>query len=183
MAVERALGLAGGAGGVAEGSSSPLVEFGPLEILVLGRNQRLVTGEAREAGRGLGALFGHQYDPALRRELRRQPLDQRDKARIDEKQPVRGMIDDVDDLFIEEPRVDRVADCADAGDRVIKLEMAKGVPGERPDAVAGLDSQPQQRAGEPFGSALGLAIGIAVDRRLRQFARRFRYRDDKSPRA
>jgi len=46
--------------------------------------------------------------------MRRQPLDERDKARIDEEQPVRGMIDYVGDLFIEQPRVDRVADRADA---------------------------------------------------------------------
>ena len=47
---------------------------------------------------------------------------------------------------------------------VIELEMAEGVPGERPDAVAGLDAEPQQRAGEAAGVALGLAIGVAVDR-------------------
>ena len=96
--------------------------------------------------------------------MRRQPLDQRDKARIDKEQPVRGVIDYVDDLVFEQPRVDRVADRADARDRVIELEMAKGVPGECPDAVAGSDPQPQQRASEPLGSALGLAVGIAVDR-------------------
>src|SRR5207245_10879559 len=95
---------------------------------------------------------------------RRQPLDQRDKARIDKEQPVRGVIDYVDDLVFEQPRVDRVADRADARDPVIELEMAKGVPGECPDAVAGSDPQPQQRASEPLRSALGLAVGISVAR-------------------
>src|ERR1700730_15552906 len=114
MAVKHALRVAGGARGIAKRGGRALVEFGPLEILVFGPNKRLVETEARKAGCGLRAFRGHPYDSAFCREMRRQPLDERDKARIDEEQPVRGMIDYVDDLFIEQPRVDRVADRADA---------------------------------------------------------------------
>ena len=74
------------------------------------------------------------------------------------------MVDDVDDLLVEQPRVDRVTDSTDARDAVIQLEMAEGVPSQSADPVAGLDPEPQQRASEPLRAALGLGIGVAVDR-------------------
>src|SRR2546423_14276198 len=116
-----------------------------------------MAGEAQEAGAsgGLGALLGHPYDPAFCREVRRQSFDQRSKARIDKKEPVFGVIDYVHDLVIEQPWIDRVANRADPRDRVIELEMAEGVPGEGPDAVAGPGCQLQQRPRESVGAPLG----------------------------
>src|SRR5215471_8224235 len=138
MAVEGALGLAGGAGGVAERGRSPLIELRPHEIRVLGIDQSLVTRKLGEAGGRLGALRRHQHNPAVLRKLRSQPLDQRDEAGVDEEKPVAGVIDDVDDLVVEQPGIDRMANRADTGDAVIELEVAKGVPGERADPVARL---------------------------------------------
>src|SRR5438046_5273381 len=120
-----------------------------------------VEGEAG-AGCGLRALLGRPYDPAFCRQTRCEPLDQRGKTHIDKEQPVSGVIDYVDDLVIEEPWVDRVADCSDPRGRVVEFEMAEGVPGECSDAVAGSDPELQQRPREPFGAPLGRLVGIAV---------------------
>jgi hypothetical protein len=143
VAVEHALWVAGGARGIAKGGRHALVEFGPLEILFLLRDQRLVAGKARDARCGLGAFLGHPYNPAACRQMRCQPLYQRSEARIDKEQPICRVVDYVDDLVIEQPGVDRMADRADPGDRVIEFEMAERIPGESADAVAGLDPQPQ----------------------------------------
>src|SRR5438552_15026605 len=123
-----------------------------------------MAGEAgkAEAGCGLGALLSHPYDPAFRRQVWCQAFDERSKGCVDKEQPVFGMIDYVEDLLIEQPRVDRVADRADARNCVIELEMAEGIPGECPDAVAGSDPELQQRPREPFGAPLGHAVSIAV---------------------
>src|SRR5690242_4372480 len=129
MAVQRPFRLAGSPRGIAQRRRGALVEFGPLEILVLAGEQRFVTGQVRKTGWWLATFFGHPHDPALGREMRREPLDQWSEARIEKQQPVRGVIDYVDDLVVEQPRVDRMADRADARDRVIEFEMAKCVPG------------------------------------------------------
>src|SRR5580704_16221439 len=141
MAVKHALWITGGARGIAKRGGRSLVEFGPLEILIFGVDQRLMARMEREGGVGcgLGALLGHPDDPAFRRQTRRQPLDQWGKAHIGKEQPVFGVIDYIDELVIEQPRVDRVADGADPRDRVIELEMAKRVPGEGSGAVARSD--------------------------------------------
>src|SRR6516162_11012018 len=163
MAVERALGIAGGAGGVAERGRGPLVELRPYEIWLLGRDQVLVARELGEAGRRLGALLGHQHDAAVLRKLRRQPLDQGDEAGIDEEKPVAGVVDDIDDLVIEQPGIDRMADRADTGDRVIELEVAESIPGKRPDPVARFDPEQRQCPGQLFGATLGLRVSITMN--------------------
>ena len=76
------------------------------------------------------------------------------------------MVDDIDDLLVEQARVDRVAHRADAGDAVIQLEMAEIVPRQRADPVAGSDPEPQQRLRQTPRAALGLGVGVAVDRAI-----------------
>ena len=74
------------------------------------------------------------------------------------------MVDDVGDLLVEQPRVDGVADRAHAGDGVVELEVAIAVPGQRADPVAWRDAQPLEHPGEPAGTPLRLAVGVAVPR-------------------
>ena len=57
MAVKHAFRITGGARGIAKRGGGALVEFGPLEIVVLGPNKRLVETEARKGGCGLGAFL------------------------------------------------------------------------------------------------------------------------------
>jgi hypothetical protein len=108
--------------------------------------------------------FAQQHDAAVPGELWCQPLDKRNEARVYKEEAVRRMVDNVHDLVIEQPRVDGVTDGAYTRDAVIQLEMPEGIPGEGAYSVTGLDPEPQQRAGEPLGSALGLSVGVAMDR-------------------
>jgi hypothetical protein len=108
-----------------------------------------------------------QHDVALDgRQPLLQPLHQRHEGEVEEEQPVLGVVDDVDDLLVEEPRVDRVIDRADAGDAVPGLEMPPGVPGERRDAVAEPEAVPGQALRHLQGARADLAIAGAMDRAL-----------------
>jgi len=51
------------------------------------------------------------------------------------------MVDDVDELFGEEPGVEGVADGADPHDAVPGFQVARGIPGEGRDPVARLDAK------------------------------------------
>ena len=75
---------------------------------------------------------------------------------------VLGVVDDVGDLLVEEPRVDGVADRAHAGGGVVELEVPVAVPGQRADAVVAAHAQPLQRPREAPRPALRLAVGVAV---------------------
>ena len=130
VAVERALRIACGSRRIAERCGRPLVELRPLEVVFLVRKQPFIARKRRQAGLRLVLLVGHQDYPAIRRQARSQPLEQREKGRVDEQKPVCGMVYDVHDLLIEQPRVDRVTNGANARDAVIKLEMAEGIPAQ-----------------------------------------------------
>ena len=62
------------------------------------------------------------------------------------------MVDDPGDLFREQPRIDGVADRADAHDAVPGFEMAPGVPGDGGDAVAELDAVAIEPLRETFSA-------------------------------
>src|SRR5690606_18341466 len=82
-----------------------------------------------------------------------------------EEQPaILGMIDDVHDLIFEQPRIDRVAHEAGAGDAVIDLEMAEVVPGERRDPVAPPYPRLAERVRELSCPREGLTIRVAMAR-------------------
>ncbi len=179
VAVENAFRPAGGPRGVAQRRGAPLVELGPLEtVFALGIDQLVIDAEHRQAG-----FRRFEQDKAtIGRQQRPQPLDERDEAGFDEQQPVLRVVDDVDDLLVEQPRVDRVADSPDAGDAVIQLEMAVGVPGERADPVGRPDAEPQQGPRQPPRAALGLGVACSGGSSRRPGARRSRCRRESAPR-
>ncbi len=107
---------------------------------------------------------GHRHPALHLRAVRLELGDERRKGEIEEDVFILGVIDDVDDLLGEEPRIDGVADRAHAGDGEIDLEMAEAVPGERADAIRLFDAEPDQRVGEPPGARMRVAIGVTVDR-------------------
>ena len=77
-----------------------------------------------------------------------------------------------DQLFRVEARIDRVDNSTNAGDRIIQLEMAVRVPGDRRNDITIFDSQIiQQRIGELFGSlvcsGITLAVGFSAFRQTR----------------
>ena len=65
VAVERALGIACRAGGVAERGGGPLVELRPFEIPVLGRDQPFIAGRPRRPVAGSALSLGQQNNPAV----------------------------------------------------------------------------------------------------------------------
>ncbi len=94
--------------------------------------------------------------------MRRELFGERHESGIEKQHAVRRVIDDVADLVLEQPRIDGVANRADAGDPVIELEMPISVPGERRDAVADAHAEPLERLAEPFGTRFEIAIGVAM---------------------
>ncbi len=147
VVVERALGMAGRARGVAEARRRGLIEHRPLVLGGLGRDQPLVAPDLeagpREAIRRQVGIVGQDEDALERPQLRRQALDQRQEHRVGEQIAVLGVIDDVGDLVREQAGVDRVADRPDARDAVVELEVPVVVPGERRDPVAEADPEPR----------------------------------------
>ena len=91
-------------------------------------------------------------------------LDQRRESNVEEQNPVFGMIGDVGNLRRNEPRIDCVPHCAQAGHAMLQLEMPVGVPGERRDAITGHDPVAVQGVGELPRAPGGIAIAVAVDR-------------------
>ena len=103
-------------------------------------------------------------------------LDQRQEREVEEDQPVAGMVDDVGELVVEQPRVDRVDDRAHPRYAVVELEVAITIPGERSDAVARSDAQPGQRVGEPARAGCARRGRCSDGWDPRRCARRFRRR-------
>ena len=68
--------------------------------------------------------------------LRLQPVDDRLELRIVEQHPVLGVIDDVEQLVIEQARVDRVEHAADPYSSIPGDEMPAVIERERADTVA-----------------------------------------------
>ena len=96
--------------------------------------------------------------------MRRQLFHERQEGQVEEDQPVFRMVDDVRELVEEEPRVDRVDDRLHPRHRVIELEVAVPVPGERADALAWRNAEAAEGAREPARPGVGVAVRVAVNR-------------------
>jgi hypothetical protein len=94
--------------------------------------------------------------------VRHQGLDQAGEVHVEEDDAVVGVVGDVGNLLGEQARIDGVADRGHARDGEIDLEMAMGVPGQRADAVLGLDTERLQHPHQLARAAVGILVGIAV---------------------
>ncbi len=74
-------------------------------------------------------------------ELRRQRGNQRREADIEEEKLVLGVVDDVRDLLLEQPRVHRVQHRTHAGHAKEQLQVTVAVSGHRAHASAFADSK------------------------------------------
>ena len=127
MAVQHALRIAGRARGVTETRSGAFVESRPIVAAVLGRNQ-FIEAERIGQARGHVRAIGH-HDDALQGLARRcQFFNQWHERQVDEQEFVFRVIEDVADLVLEQPRVDRMHDRAAPGRRKVELEVAEPVP-------------------------------------------------------
>lgn len=80
--------------------------------------------------------IGHHDIGVDRLELGRELADQRREGHIEEQHPVLGVVDDVDDLLGEEPRVDGVHDRPGARHAEVQRQVAIAVPRECRDPVS-----------------------------------------------
>ena len=138
MTIEHAFGVPRGTRGVAERAGCLLVQLGPLKVSALRRHDLFVTEHISAVGLRHVLAGGHD-DPALNtRALASDAFDQRPEVGVKENIAIFGMVDDVDDLFREQPGVDRVANEARAGRAVVGLHVTVVIPGQRGEAVARL---------------------------------------------
>ena len=152
MAVDDALRIAGGTARVAHGRRRALVQGGPVEAGLLGRQQLLVAQDLAGQGRGVAAadhdelLDGLQLVGHLRQDRHQRIVDQQHR--------VLGVVDDVDDLLWEQADIDSVQDRAHAGHGEVGFEVGLAVPGEGTDAVGVADAKAAQGSGQAV-DALG----------------------------
>ncbi len=162
MRIQRALGIAGGAGGVAQAGSRVLVELRPRVVAVLRVDQVLVA-QQRNLGvdRHVRAVAHHH--PALHaRAMRRHAFHQRQEGGIEEHVLVFGVVDDVGDLLGEQARVDGMAYRSRARYAVVDLQVTIAIPGQRADTVARLHAQRGDGLGQLARAQLAVAVGITV---------------------
>ena len=137
VGIDHALRVAGRAGGVAHAGGGVLVEVAPGEIVV--RREPLLIGLNFERRRRHVRGVGQHDHPLDRRDAVADLLHDRQEARVDEEQPVLGIVDDPGDLLGEEARIDGVVDGAEAEQAVPDLHVAPMVPGERRGTLAELE--------------------------------------------
>ena len=148
VAVDHALGVAGGAGAVAHGRGAVLVvDLEPALERVGGREQLLVV-ERAVGQRVVGAVVDHDDVPDGA-QLRPQGQEHRQQRAVDEHDVVLGVVGDVDQLLGEQPDVERVQHPAGARGGEVELQVRGGVPAERGDPPVGRDAQRVQRRRQP----------------------------------
>jgi hypothetical protein len=74
------------------------------------------------------------------------------------------VIDDVNQLFREQARIDGVADIAAAGGGIIGLEVAVVVPGQGGNAVPLFQAPAGNSVGEPARPGEGFPVSVAMAR-------------------
>ena len=164
VGVQHPLGMARGAGGIAQRAGLALIQGRPVEVIGVGLKQMLVARDSVQRRVG-HVLPGGQHDPlAHRGALRRNRLDQGHKVRIDKHHLILGVVDDVHDLFGEQARVDRMADAAAARCGVIGLEVPIVVPGQGGDPGAARQIPGRHGIGQAARAPEGIAIGVAMAR-------------------
>ena len=162
--IEHALGIACCARGVAHAGGGILVESGPAEIAI-GLVDVVLVGDGvfQRCLRHVGRIC-QDYKAFDCGQAGRQFLDKGHKGEIEEKNAVRGMVDDEDDLILEEARIDGMVDGTDTGDAVPAFKMPPSVPGKGCDAVAEADAVTLQPLREFQGSEANRGVIGAVDR-------------------
>jgi hypothetical protein len=159
VAVGDALGRPAGAGGVAQRGGRALRQLRPVAQRRGGRDELGVVVHADPGGATIG-LTDHD-DVTHRGQPVDDPLQRTHQVGVDQDHRVAGVVDDVGELIVVQPQIQRVQHRAHARHRKIGRQVRRGVPGQRGDHVAVAHAQPGQRAGESFGlvGQLGEAPG------------------------
>ncbi len=158
MAVDHALGIAGGAGGVAHGGGGALVEIGPGELGLFGGEKFFVAEKVvGQAGR-----IAHDDDVFDGPKVFRDAGERRIERCVDEDDAVFAVIDDEGELVREQSDVQRVDDGAHRRNGVVGFEMLLGVPAEGADAISRADAEALKRACEAADAVAHFAEGGAA---------------------
>ena len=164
VAEQHALRVPRGARGIAQRRRGVLVEFRPFVVVAFGVEHRFVTQQVGHGRCRHVRAVGHGDPGRDLRARRREHLHERQERKVEKNETVVGVIDDVLELVAEEPRVDRVQHRTHARHAVVELEVPVAIPCERPDAFARGNAKPGQCVGEPARAAMGVAVGIAMNR-------------------
>ncbi len=162
--IERALGGAGGTGGIAQRAGGVFVQLRPVVVVRLIFQQCLVAEQVLAVGHM--RAVGHRHIAGVFRELVAQAGHQRREGGVEEQQAVVRVVDDIGHLLRRQARVDGMADRADTGDGVIKFQVAVAVPGQGGDPVAGFDAQRYQAVSQTRHPLQGLRVALAVQAAL-----------------
>ena len=135
MRVDDALRHARRAARVAHGRGRVLVELRVVPVVRIGRCEQVLVVVLDD-------------DDVLDRRLVLELLEQRQQRAVDDDRLVAGVRRDVREVGGVEAEVERVQDEAAARDAEVALVVLVVVPGERRDAVAGLEAEILQRDGE-----------------------------------
>jgi hypothetical protein len=136
MAVQRALGVAGGTGGVTQRGSRVLIELRPVEFRRAFGDQVFVAKQVgdRAAG-GHVCRIGHRDEGLDGLDVGRDGFDDGKEGKVEEQDRVLGMVGQVNDLIRVQSRIDGVQHRAGARYRVVQLQVAVAVPRQGADAV------------------------------------------------
>ncbi len=159
--VEHALGIAGGAGGVAESAGGVLVKPAPARFGRLAGDEVLERHHRQRRLRQVRAI-GEGDIELNRLQQRRDLFDDRREGDVEEDDLVFGVIDDPGDLLGEKPRVQSVEHRAHAHGAVPSFKMPIRVPGERCNAITERDRALAQRIGDLLGARADGGIGRAL---------------------
>ena len=160
MRIEHTLGIACGAGGVAEATGRQLAEAPPNRIGRQTGDQGFVHNHIlARAFRTVG--FVRQDDDLLDgRRLVQIGKQHGRKGQVGEDDLVASMVGDPQDLIRMQAGIERMADRPHAHNAIPNLDMIGCVPGQRADAIAKPDAQGLQGVGHLFGPAMnGAPIG------------------------
>ena len=101
MRIKDALGIAGGARGVAHAAGGVLADIGPFEIAVGPTQPFLIANDIGQRGLGHVGGVGHDDDLAQRFDRRGELLHKRHEGQVGEDGPVGRMVHDPGDLLEE----------------------------------------------------------------------------------
>ncbi|MNV29130.1 hypothetical protein D3C71_1203430 [compost metagenome] len=172
--IQHALGVAGGARGVAQRCAGLFITFGPRKTVMLAGHQGLVgldPGHPLQVDGAQRVCITQRHPVPHAGARRRNGAHQRGKAGVKQHHLVVGVVDDVGQLLGVQTRVAGVHDHAAAGHGVVRLQVAVVVPGQRPHHAAGAQAQRLQCVGQLPGApghvgetvAVQAAIGVARD--------------------
>jgi hypothetical protein len=110
-------------------------------------------------GEVAGGAVVHDDDVADGLELLEQGPGQGGEGLVDEQDLVLGVVGHVDQLFGEQPDVQRVQHPVGAGGGEVELEVAAGVPAERRDPAVAADAQGVENPAQPPRPIGPFAVG------------------------